>query len=184
MAIIELITTTGAANADSYGSVDEFDVYLSRRRGSATVATMTSDEKSQGLLEAMTFLAPLKWRGERTTTAQALAHPRIFLPKPYSGTAEGVYGELIRYGASELYYASDAIAQPVKDAQCELAFLILNGQFNADEGEGAAVISSSSDGLAETYANGGKTLAQQGKLPLSVGRILSGLCRGAEFKLA
>lgn len=179
---ITLITTIGGADSDSLNSVAEFDVFLGRRRGATTVAAMSADEKAQGLLEAMTLLDTENWRGQRVTSTQALSHPRSGLPK-----RDGVSGYLDGYGGSycsENYYLTTEIAPPVKQAQCELAFLILSNAYDTGASLSAPVTSESMDDLSVSYGSGGSSAAQRGDLPPTVARLLSGLLRGNELQLA
>jgi hypothetical protein len=178
---ITLITTVGGSTSDSYASADEFDTFLKRRRNGDDVLNMSPDKKAQGLLEAMTFLAPLHWPGSVVSATQALAHPRYGLPKPNSESLD-YYSESSQSNLP-IYYESTEIAPPVKNAQCELAYLILSEQFNTDESESAAIQSFSADGVSVNYATGARTRSKSGQLPPSVGRILAGLVMGTQFRL-
>lgn len=176
---ITLVTVIGGSASDSLVSAAEFDTFLSRRRGATTVLAMTADEKAQGLLEAMSLLEAESWRGARVTSTQALSHPRTGLPK-----RDGVGGYLDGSFYSDGYYLTTEIAAPVKQAQNELAFLILAAKYNADDSLKAPVVSISMDDLKKDYGRGGSTSAQRGDLPPTVVKLLSGLLRGNELQLA
>ena len=93
------------------------------------------------LVTAMDYLATLedRWQGERTSSTQPLAWPRI-----------GVYV----YGA---LLANDAIPQSLKDAQCRLALDADSGtalQPTVDVGGKGSVISEKVDVVEVKYAEG------------------------------
>lgn len=113
-----LVTTIGSASANSYVTLDEAASYFADRVGGESWADV-GDVQARALLTACKRLDRLNWLGSRVTTTQALAWPRYGVQKP-DGTAS------IGYGIAD-YYLTTEIPQPVKDAQCELAFALMAG---------------------------------------------------------
>jgi len=176
---ITLTTTIGGASSDSYNSVAEFDAFLALKRNSATVLALSSDDKALGLLETMDLLEINNWRGARATTTQALSHPRSGLEKRDS--ASGSY--LDGYAGPNDYLMTE-IAGPVKRAQCELAFAILDERFNTNEADDARVEEFQADNVRVKFGQGSQSKAQAGQLPVVVARLLSGLLQGNRFQRA
>lgn len=100
-----LITTPGAADANSYASEAELDAYLAARVPAATLASGTSAQKEAALRAAARVLdASFVWTGTAVDETQALTWPRE--------------GMLTRNG-----FAIANTVNPIdlKNAQCELA---------------------------------------------------------------
>ena len=101
-----LVTTPGAADADSYASVAEMDAYHVDHLYASAWTALTSGEKvaagimSTRLLDAM----PRAWTGGAVNSTQALGWPRT--------------GMLTRNGFA---VAITAIPAPLKNAEAELA---------------------------------------------------------------
>lgn len=78
---ITLVTTAGAANANSYASVNEAETYMSEHFiAQALVAkwnNLSTDQKSAVLIRAAQLLDQyISWRGDIATDEQALSWPR------------------------------------------------------------------------------------------------------------
>lgn len=101
-----LVTTPGAANANSYASVAEYKAYWASRPNSTTPLAQTDPQIEALMQHACRVLdAAFDWTGVAAVASmQALAWPRT--------------GMLNRNGYA---IASTVIPQALKDAQCELA---------------------------------------------------------------
>lgn len=137
---IEIITTPGAANANSYVSVDEYEIY----KGMNSVDLVAQDDPEKTvrcLVIAANRLNRENWLGQQATTTQRLKWPRLDVEKPdqpggYGGWAG--YGGWTGYGGGgygRVVYESDEIPQLVKDAQCALAMEIEQGFVEGGNGE-------------------------------------------------
>jgi hypothetical protein len=122
-----IVTTIGAASANSYIDVAAADAYFDDRLDATVWNAAVMPDRTRALLMAANRLEVENWLGNRVTTAQRLAWPRVDVAKVdpvgvgYGGGYHG-YG----YQFTEVY-KSDEIPQPVKDAQCELALAYLEG---------------------------------------------------------
>lgn len=119
-----LVTTPGAANADSYAEVAEADAYFAGR--GVTTWTGTDAAKENALRDGTVYLDNAYrnfWRGTRGVKEQALAWPRV------DGTRDPWRPSwtypLIDEDGFEL--AIDAIPVQVKRACMEAALLSLTG---------------------------------------------------------
>lgn len=101
-----LVETPGAANANTYATLAEANVYISSRLNTTVWDDSTTDQKNAALLQAARLLdSVMCWTGSPTDEdVQALAWPRT-----------GMYN---RNGGA---IASNVIPQQLKDAQSELA---------------------------------------------------------------
>ena len=100
-----LVTTPGAANADSYASVAELDAYLAARVPTATLATGTTAQKEAALRAAARVLdASFVWTGTAVDSTQALTWPR-----------NGMFTR------NSFAIANTVNPVDLKNAQCELA---------------------------------------------------------------
>lgn len=106
---MSLITTPGAATANSFASIDELDAYAAARRPAvAWLATATDDTKEAALLAAARELdACFAWTGTAVDGVQALTWPRA--------------GMLSRNGYAVPTSGATSIPRQLKDAQCEFA---------------------------------------------------------------
>jgi hypothetical protein len=163
-----LITTIGAANANSYVSLAEASNYFEARLNGESWFAESEIRQPQALLEAAQRLDQVNWLGAKVDTVQALAWPRIGVAKrdgadfytyTWAGSWPASYGE---------QYRTDEIPKVVKDAQCELAFAYL-GDFN--DGDEAEVRSFSDDKMSVIFDQP----KQRGELPAKVSRLIAGL---------
>lgn len=123
-----LITTPGAADADSYVTLTEFSTYCDKTsRG----VSGTDAELESLLRKGTAYLENQyrgRWKGYRTEQAQALAWPRIGSGGDSRLRAQGdtfaVYG-IVDLDGFEI--PTNAIPQQIKDAQCEVALLTFAG---------------------------------------------------------
>ena len=106
-----LDATVKGTSANSYSTQADATTYFGDRLGVATRTSASSGDKDSSLVMATRFLDQMMWKGERTTTTQALSYPRQFLPDP---DATAVYwGQQLRLRTD--YFDSDAIKQPYKE---------------------------------------------------------------------
>lgn len=123
-----LVTTPGAANADSYVTLTEFNTYCDKTsRG----ISGTDAELEALLRKGVAYLENQyrgRWKGYRTEQEQALAWPRIGSGGDSRLRAQGdtfaVYG-IVDIDGFEI--PTNAIPQQIKDAQCEVALLASAG---------------------------------------------------------
>jgi hypothetical protein len=110
-----LDTTPGAATANSYASLAEFKTYRTNRLPAVAQVLLATDPAIEvGLIMGARSLdANLDWTGSAVDAVQALTWPRTSMlsrnkfPIPSSGVT--------------------SIPQPLKDAQCEIAYQLLAG---------------------------------------------------------
>lgn len=114
---MSLISTPGAADANSYADVTFADDYFDTRLGSSAWKVGNSDEnKEASLIQATRILdADYDWVGYRHDDVQALGWPRSFAPNPDTRwiTLDGQYID------------NTIIPIQVKQATCELAISIV-----------------------------------------------------------
>lgn len=116
---------TGKADAESYASVAEADLYFSNR-GYTLWATLTTEEREQALRRATDYMGEvyrLRWTGTRLTSTQALDWPRYLVPMVDSPGG---------YGVLPAYYPQDEVPVLVKSACCYLAFKASQGELAPD----------------------------------------------------
>lgn len=106
-----LVTTVGGASSDSYVTAAEWETYVAANITQTTLGGHGHEASHEmNLRRAAQWLSQLNWVGYKQYETQALAWPRI--------TSKLVDGWSIDI---------DAIPQAVKDAQCELAYLMHEG---------------------------------------------------------
>jgi len=179
-----IVTTVGAANANSYVDLKEASAYFDDRRNMEAWDTATSDDRTRALFDAAKRLNRENWHGDRAKSDQRLAWPRAGVIKPdgagigsadfipgagaslYPRTGYGFY-----WGGYGEQYSSTEIPQEVKDAQCELALAYLEG---FDESGEDALESFSEDGVSMKF----RASKPDGGLPPKVMQLISGLIAG------
>lgn len=104
-----IVTTPGAADANSYATVAEFNLYAADRLPALTwFATATEEQKENALIAAARELdACFKWTGAAVDDVQALTWPRS--------------GMLTRNGFAIPTSGASSIVRDLKNAQCEMA---------------------------------------------------------------
>ncbi len=107
---LTIVADVGSASANSFVTEDEADTYLEARTNSSAWTGTTA--KQQALISATRALSRLSWQGQRVTSAQALAWPRVYVVDP-----DAAFGTT--------YIDQSIIPQWLKDATCELAFEVL-----------------------------------------------------------
>lgn len=172
MAIPALDITIGGASANSYVAIEEAENFLDSRLNSQAWTGAESEDKMRALLMAAKRLQVENWLGNRVTTTQRLAWPRISVAKvdQVGFGYGGFYGQSWGWGYGEQYLTTE-IPQPVKDAQCELALAYLEG---FDDGGEEAIDSFSADGVSVKN----RQSRPDGGLPPRVVQLISGLVAG------
>lgn len=125
-----LIKETGGivAGANTYVTVAEADAFLAYHTTRAAWAAMTEADKEAALVQACRAMdAVCAWKGAKVDIDQPRAWPRAGVT--VSGIAEAWNPLWSRSGAG---YPSDQVPQAVRDAQCELAALMAQGDRTAD----------------------------------------------------
>ena len=153
-------TTISGANANSYLTLAEAETYFDDRLNISAWQDTDADNRTRALLHAAQRLERENWLGDRATTTQRLAWPRIGVAKVEE-------------------YESDEIPQQIKDAQCELALhLLANG---AAPGAGNSRVKSfSADGLSVTR----EFATIVGSLPEEIAGLLAALTSGNKLARA
>lgn len=104
-----LVTTPGAADANSFATLDEFKAYTATRIPALSwLATATDPQMEAVLIMGARLLGTcFDWRGTAVDATQALVFPRA--------------GLLTRNGFTLASSGADSIAIDLKNAQCEWA---------------------------------------------------------------
>lgn len=166
-----IVTTVGAANANSYVDVTAADNYFDDRLDAAVWTAAVTADKTRALLMAANRLQNENWLGNRVTSTQRLAWPRTNARKVDPvGAGFGYHAYGYGYSFTEVY-KSDEIPQPVKDAQCELALAYLDG---FDDGEEDSVDSFTADGVSFKL----RASRSDGELPPRVTQLIGALIAG------
>jgi hypothetical protein len=119
---MSLDTTIGGATAESYADVTFADTYFAFTPRLAVWTAVGDDEaKEIQLREAMRFIEGLDYIGARASAAQALDFPRYGGVR-YTITDTTDY-ETLR-DARRRSYSAEAIPEPIKIAQCEMALAL------------------------------------------------------------
>lgn len=102
-----LTTTVGGAASDSYATLAE---YTARAAAMGWSLAGTDAANEVNLRRAAVVLDMMAWAGQRQYSTQAMAWPRLGMPYVDGWSVD-----------------ADTVPQAVKDAQCELAYLIQGG---------------------------------------------------------
>jgi hypothetical protein len=172
MAIPALNSNVGDPAANSFVDIDTAETYLDSRLNAGAWTGAAPDDKTRALLMAAQRLDRENWLGNRVTTTQRLAWPRIDVAKvdQVGFGYGGFYGQPWGWGYGEQYLTTE-IPQPIKDAQCELALAYLEG---FDDGGDEAIDSFSADGVSVKN----RQSRPDGGLPPRVVQLISGLIAG------
>lgn len=188
MAIV-INTTIGGANSNSYQTIAELDALmetLPHSTGWTRGATGTELENQiRWATYATTLLNSLYWLGSPATETQALAHPRVNLPRKEGvGFGYGFYNTFRnRSPYHRSAYNSDEIALPIKHAQAEIILNLIR-----DGSTGALAQGGDNGGEFESFKIGSITVnSRQGSarsiqdliLSERVRQLLSGLYQTA-----
>ncbi len=152
---MSLVTTPGAADADSYATVAETDTYVTQYKQSPSVWMSLGIAKKEAALRQATQLLDrnFTWEGDAAVPAtQALQHPRTDLTD--------------RFGED---FSSTAILPEVKTATMELAVHIVE---NGDSGSSGSY-SSVRIGSSLSFQLNGNNTRQSYQVPKDVFNIIS-----------
>ena len=117
-----LDATVKGASANSYATRADAVAYAEDRLGQSSWSAASETDKDKSLIMATRYLDQLIYRGDRTTTTQALSFPRKLLPNPDSTAV--FYGQNIRLRND--FFDEDVIPDRVLFATYELAFRIFS----------------------------------------------------------
>lgn len=141
---ITITATVGSETANSFVTLAEFRTYLGQRLNSGCILEgRSATDLSIALIEAGREFNEKAWRGVKADDDQAMAFPRRYVPM-----WEGLE-----------YYDADVIPQPVKDAQCERAIELLEGDTVADANDG--VLAFTGSGISVQYQRPSRTTKTQ-----------------------
>ena len=128
-----LVATAGAANANSYITLADAEVYFTwRTTATWTAAAPSNDIKTAALELATAVLDREKWLGTKGITAagaltQALAWPRRWAPTlEYDNEPTYLDADSVWVDLTLAYYSELSVPAPIKQATCELALELLN----------------------------------------------------------
>lgn len=126
---MDFIVTPGAADANSYATVEEADAYLATRPGFNLDAwnALTEEQKQLRLIFGALVIDSLRFRGRKATTAQFLQFPRIFPDNPLyeAGSPFRTWEDLLDF-ASITDVEVPGIPTAVKLAQVEATFQVIH----------------------------------------------------------
>lgn len=133
MAALTLITTVGSTTATTYADAAYATDYFQTRLGGEQWQPTDTAQTTALLLTAMRVLEDLRFIGTRAAADQRLQWPRVANnPSERSNRKERVTGyESIDISSGGLFdrrnrfWPATAIPYPIKDAQCEIAFALL-----------------------------------------------------------
>lgn len=129
---------SGLAGADSYVSQADATTYHDGR-GNTAWTDLSSDEMDAALRRATDYLGETyrpRWKGDRTSTTQALDWPRYNVERADIACA---------------LYASNAVPAEVVRACCEMALRAAKGPLTPDQGQ--AIKSVAAGSVNVTYAD-------------------------------
>ena len=131
---MEVITTIGAPNANSYASIEEHNQYLEGRDGFdlAKWYALSDAQKGLRIMFGSRIIDSLRYRGTPATVAQAMQFPRLFPSDRLftqdmngSGIPFRDWESLVEF--AELYSADvPVIPQDIKYAQIEATFQVVH----------------------------------------------------------
>jgi len=126
LALILIIETGGGvAGANTYISLADAETYFEGRLNKSVWSSASDVDKNAGLVQAARILDEyVRWIGWVTDTDQAMQWPRagIF----YNGYGEYYASWDITLSTSVYSIDDDDIPDEIKNAQCELAFVLLS----------------------------------------------------------
>jgi hypothetical protein len=112
-----IVTTPGAANANSYADVAGFRAYCLGRLHTELADAATDLEIEKALRMAAQWFEQLTWKGRKASSTQALAHPRAEMTD-----------------RADIDIDSTTIYLPVITAQCEAVLVLLQRDVFAETG--------------------------------------------------
>jgi hypothetical protein len=124
---LTLVVEDGSSKTDSntYISLDDADTYFEGRLNATAWTGADDPTKKAGLVQAARILDQyILWLGWVSDSDQAMSWPRagIF----YAGSGQYYASYDIHLAESVYSIADDSIPQKIKDAQCELALVLIS----------------------------------------------------------
>lgn len=183
MAITLTEVLDGSGVIDPAGNTYATIAYADARFvGRANVATWTAavgDTQARAMLDAMDLLRGRTWIGGRLVETQPEDWPRVAIRPMERRSRQRIrtgFETLIGataglYDASGRFWASTVIPTPVKDAQCDLAFLFVTDDFRQQDQYSSIVTKAGSTTLTRKT---GADLLVKG-IPATINRILAPL---------
>jgi hypothetical protein len=113
-----LVETVGAANANTYATVADMDTYCDDRLNATAWTQGGSDDGTRALIQAARELENILWKGTRVDSTQALSWPRDEVVNPDLPWAS-------QEPQDSYYYSTTEIPDRIKNAQMELALMML-----------------------------------------------------------
>tara|TARA_Y100000034_G_C6868329_1_gene395984 strand:- start:575 stop:1111 length:537 start_codon:yes stop_codon:yes gene_type:complete len=113
--------TLKGASSTSYVALADADTYFTERLGTTTWDAASDANKQKALIMSSRYFDQLHFRGEKTTTTQALSWPRRYVPDPDPSKRQ--WGQ--NYRLRDDYMDADTIPSRVTYATCELAQKLL-----------------------------------------------------------
>ena len=118
---VTLDPTVGGVNANAYADVAFADSYFNERmHAAAWTSVVDTDTKNRALISATRRIDLLRFRGYRTSDAQALSWPRQYVPKRDTNAPHPID---VNYGT--YYWPKDEIPLGVRWAMCETGLWLL-----------------------------------------------------------
>jgi len=113
----------GAADANSFVTLEEFDLWLDTRLNASSLVTSRSDEdRARALIDATREISAVPdYVGTRATTTQAHSWPRMWAPNPDKPNLTQVQDLML------LYFDTAEIPKRIKEATFEWAMELLKG---------------------------------------------------------
>lgn len=179
--LVEVLDGSGAivAGGNTYATIGYADARFAGRASVATWDAASDDTQARAMLDAMDLLRGRNWIGGRLSETQPEDWPRVAI-RPIERrsrrqirtgfeTLTGATGGL--YDLTSKFWASTVIPAPVKDAQCDLAYLFITADFRKDDQYSSIVTKAGSTTLTKKT---GADLLKNG-LPEAVTRLLAPL---------
>ena len=160
-----LNTEISGSTSNSYVTLQEFVDYADLRLNINPFREATADDRIRALIMAAARLNSENWSSARSLVSQALAWPRIDVPRI------DTQSYLVTDNTS-IYYAYNEIPREIKEAQYELALAYLSGFETENERD---VDSFQTDGVIVRFA---PRSAKKDLLPQSVARLIAPFTRG------
>ena len=159
-----IIATVGSASANSYVTLAEAETYMDGRVYTDDWDNASDTDKEKALISATLRLEQESWRGAPSATTQALKWPRYNVENAdYEDAGHGSYPWGWGY-----YLDSTTIPVWLKNAQCELALVLLGT--NLLEDTGLELIESVSVGDLNVTPHKSR---KAGRLPANVRRFVA-----------
>lgn len=163
MAHVDLITTPGAADANSYGTLEEADAYFESRLNSASWTALTDDAKEHLLISATLYIDNIRFVGDKYKQYSVghAEYQRLQWPRVPPNCDEYMLGiaHLMKYDGREEWVnnaGNPIIPEKLKFAQFEQALYLLVNQKLIEARiaiQKTGVISARTGNVEEKYKN-------------------------------